>query len=190
MKTTDPIKKKNDIRRMREYYLKKGEYRNFLLISFGLNTGLRMCDILSLRVEDIFDFQNRVIRDYIQIKEKKTGKAICIRINAALKKDIRTYFREFGKVRGRFLFESNRGNKAISRIQAYRIIKKAALMCKIQGRIGCHSLRKTFGYFAWKSGVQPVLLMNLFNHSSFEITKRYLGIGQEERDSVYMSLSY
>ena len=190
MKTTDPIKKKNDIRRMREYYLKKREYRNFLLISFGLNTGLRICDILRLKADDVFDFQNKVMRDYIQIKEKKTGKFISIKINMALKKDIRAYFRECGKVCGKFLFESNRGNKAISRIQAYRIIKKASLICKIDGRIGCHSLRKTFGYFAWKSGVQPVLLMNLFNHSSFEITKRYLGIGQEERDSVYIRLSY
>ena len=65
MKTTDPMKKKNDIRQIRKYYLEKGKYRNFLMISFGLNTGLKMCDILRLKAEDIFDFKNKSIREHI-----------------------------------------------------------------------------------------------------------------------------
>ena len=190
MKVTDPIRKKSDIRKIKNYYLQKGEYRNFLLLSFGFNTGLRISDILNLKMEDVFDFNEKIIKDHISINEKKTVKLNSFRINPSLKKDIKTYFRHCIKFIGKFLFESNRKNRPISRIQAYRIIKKATDECKIEGTIGCHSLRKTFGYFAWKSGAQPVLLMNLFNHSSFEITKRYLGIGQEERDSVYMQLSY
>ncbi|MBR1460593.1 tyrosine-type recombinase/integrase [bacterium] len=190
MGTTEPIRNKKDISKMREYYLKKGSYRNFLMISFGLNTGLRICDILRLKTEDVFDFKKRVIKEHIQLKEIKTGKTITIKINTSLKRDIKTYFKAYGKISGRFLFQSQKGKEAISRIQAYRIIREAAENCNVEGNISCHSLRKTFGYFAWKSGVQPVLLMNMFNHSSFEITKRYLGIGQDERDSVYMRLSY
>ena len=53
----------------------------------------------------------------------------------------------------------------------------------------CHSLRKTFGYYAWQEGVQPALLMNVFNHSSFHITKRYLGIEQDEKDLVYLNIN-
>ncbi|MBR1442670.1 MAG: tyrosine-type recombinase/integrase [Firmicutes bacterium] len=190
MKATDPIRKKSDISKIRNYYLNKGEYRNFLLVCFGINTGLRISDILNLKSEDVFDFKNNTIKDHIYLKEKKTGKTNSIKINTSLKNALKTYFRYFPKLSKNFLFKSKKGNRPISRVQAYRIIKKATDECKIEGTIGCHSLRKTFGYFAWKSGAQPVLLMNLFNHSSFEITKRYLGIGQEERDSVYMHLSY
>jgi integrase len=74
-------------------------------------------------------------------------------------------------------------------VQAWRIIRIAARAIRVVGKIGCHSLRKTFGYFARKAGVLPVMLMEIFNHSSFEITKRYLGITQEDRDFVYLNMA-
>jgi integrase len=65
----------------------------------------------------------------------------------------------------------------------------AAIAIKAAGLIGCHSLRKTFGYFAWKAGALPVMLMDIFNHSSFETTKRYLGITQDDMDEIYLSMA-
>ena len=58
---------------------------------------------------------------------------------------------------------------------------------KIEGNIACHSLRKSFGYYAWKFlNVSSNLLMSIFNHSTFEVTKNYLGIDQDEKDEVYL----
>ena len=62
---------------------------------------------------------------------------------------------------------------------------KAAEETGIDGNVSCHSLRKTFGYHAWKQGVPPAMLMMIYNHSSYQITKRYLGIIQEEKDDVF-----
>ena len=86
-----------------------------------------------------------------------------------------------------YLFASRKGdNKPISRNHAFAVIKNAARTLGFEDNISCHSLRKTFGYQAWKQGVQPALLMSIYNHSSYEITKRYLGITQDERDQVFM----
>ena len=76
----------------------------------------------------------------------------------------------------------------ISRTQAYRIVKTAAGKTVQDEHISCHSLRKTFGYHAWKNGTPPALLMDVYNHSSYEITQHYLGIEQDERDEIYLKL--
>ena len=74
---------------------------------------------------------------------------------------------------------------AISRIQAYRIIRSDAEALDFRSKVSCHSLRKTFGYHAWKNGVSPAVLMEIFNHSIFAVTRRYLGVTQDDKDEVY-----
>ena len=73
----------------------------------------------------------------------------------------------------------------INRSRAYTIIKKAAAANNIKGNICCHSMRKTFGYNAWKKGVPPALIMDIYNHSSIDVTKRYLSIDQDDKDTVF-----
>ena len=76
----------------------------------------------------------------------------------------------------------------INRVQAYRIIKEAAQAAGLDEYVSCHSLRKPFGYFAWKQGVPPAMLMDIYNHSSYKITRRYLCIEQEDKDDVFMNI--
>lgn len=79
--------------------------------------------------------------------------------------------------------------KPISRNRAYHIIKNAATENHIDGNISCHSLRKTFGYHAWRLGTPPALIMNIYNHSNIEITKRYLCIDQDDKDDLFCNIN-
>lgn len=74
-------------------------------------------------------------------------------------------------------------------IHRFRIIREAALRTGMEQRVSCHSLRKTFGYHAWRQGIQPALLMELYNHSSYRVTRHYLGIDQDDRDQVFLNIS-
>jgi len=161
-----------------------------LLIVLGVNTGLRISDLLRLTKADVYDFGQCSFRTHIHATEKKTGKQKSIALN---KKVIDALRLCFGSCMGRpenFSFQTNRKNRAtIGRIQARRIVKETANAIGVAGIIGVHSLRKTLGYHAWKAGVAAVLFMDIFNHSSFEVTRRYLGISQDDRDKVYLSLA-
>ena len=185
--TTDPIRDKRQLKALAEYWLKRRNFRNFVLIVLGFYTALRIGDLLRLRWVDVYDFEARAFRTHLIITEQKTGKQRKIALNSKAISALRLCFEK--SRRGAFIFANNRRDAGpISRVQAWRIIKEAARAVKIVGRIACHSLRKSFGFFAWKAGVLPIMLMDIFNHSSFEATKRYLGITQAERDKVYLML--
>ena len=187
MAATDPIRDKNQLNQIADYWLKLKNFRNYAIIVTGACTALRISDLLRLKWNDVYDAENDTFRSHVTIKEKKTGKEKTIALNPKVIASFRQYLPHR---RGEYIFSSNRKkeDKAISRVQAWRIVREAAIAIKAAGKITCHSLRKTFGYFAWKDGVMPAMLMDIFNHSSFDVTRCYLGITQDDRDSVYLNL--
>lgn len=191
MGTTQPIRDRQELQNFSTYYKdEKPNLRNYALVVLGLNTALRISDLLHLRWNDLYDFEKLCFRDHLLIKEQKTGKRNRIAINEKAREAMEMYFNERNPEADEFIF-SKRTNpyKPLSRSQAYRIIKDDANHTTSEEAVSCHSLRKTFGYFAWQEGVQPALLMDVFNHSSYAITKRYLGIEQDEKDLVYLNLN-
>ena len=187
MATTEPIRDKKQLQQLAGYWLKRCNLRNYLLIVLDACTALRVSDLLRLKWEDVYNFDCGAFRSHVTLTERKTGKTKTIALNKQALKALKMYFPHR---QGEYIFANNRTDKqAISRVQAWRIIKAAAEGIGAAGRIAVHSLRKTFGYFAWKSGVAAVMLMDIYNHSSFEITRRYLGISQDDRDAVYMSMA-
>lgn len=192
MAATEPIRDKKQVDALARYYLGQGKLRNYVLIIMGVYTALRISDLLALTWESVYDFDNQQFRSHIYLKEKKTGKPKAIAVNRQVKQALKLYFSLLTSAdKGGFLFVSNRkSGNAISRIQAWRIIREAARAVGLKGIIGCHSLRKTFGYHAWKNGVPVAVIMDIYNHSSFAITQRYLGVSQDDRDKVYLSMRF
>ncbi|MBU5677552.1 site-specific integrase [Alkaliphilus sp. MSJ-5] len=175
MNTVQPIRDKNKIEDMKNELLKLG-YKNYILFIVGINTGLRISDILNLKVYDVRD------RSHIAIKEKKTGKEKRFLINSQLRKDIEKFIS--GMNNEEYIFQSRKGkNRPISRVQAYRILNQAAVKVGIK-EVGTHTLRKTFGYWHYHIYKDVAILQDIFNHSAPSITLRYIGINQDIKDKT------
>lgn len=185
MPTTQPIRNKLHVNTLLEYYLNCGQLRNFLLITMCVHTALRISDLLRIKWDEVYDFKRNSLYESIDITEMKTGKTSQIKLNKAVLHALKICL-PFARP-GEWLFRSRKGG-AISRVQAYRIIRSAAEALELQSRVSCHSLRKTFGYHAWKNGISPAVLMEIYNHSNFAVTRRYLGVTQDDKDEVYGKL--
>ncbi|OKL35332.1 site-specific integrase [Domibacillus mangrovi] len=186
MEIVQPIKDKQKIEAMKKV-LRASTLRNELLFVLGINTGLRISDLLSLRIKDVWTNNKVAVR--IELKEKKTGKMRHVALNNKTRQLIKQYIeKERKKSEGtESLFLSQKGG-AISRQHAYEILNQAAKWVGVTDRIGTHSLRKTFGYFAYQQGVDLAMIQKLLNHSSQAETLRYIGITQEQMDDVVMKL--
>jgi len=184
MATTQPIRSKGQIRELAGYYMRKGQLRNYVLVTLGIETALRISDLLSLKWDDVYDFERGQPRKHLHLTEKKTKKSKCV----ALSNSVKSALSLLTAVRGGAIIANFRTGKAISRIQAYRIIRAACEALKFTVRVSCHSLRKTFGYHAWKNGAPVAIIMEIYNHDSFATTRRYLGVTQDEKDLLHLTI--
>jgi integrase len=197
MNSVEPIREIKTIKSIRSI-LKSQSVRNELLFIFGINVGLRISDILKLKIEDLVKPNFKTVKEYVIITEKKTGKTKKFYIGDIVKKVIENYIRELPALEmSSYVFQSRKGkNMPITRQRAYRILNDAAEMLGIvernqkgviiSGEIGTHTLRKTFGYHAYQNGSSLELLMDIFNHSSKAQTLRYIGITEEQKKEVYL----
>ena len=169
---------------------KDENYKMSLLIALGCFTGLRISDILALRWEQILSTEE------FTIIEKKTGKKRVLRLNSQLQQHIRECYEHIQPIGLKApILVSQKGTVfTIQRINVVLKEIKRKYRLKVKN-FSCHSLRKTFGRQVYNmnsenSELALVKLMELFNHSSLTITKRYLGLRQEEILETYDVLSF
>ncbi|MDR2615787.1 MAG: tyrosine-type recombinase/integrase [Oscillospiraceae bacterium] len=188
MSATEPIRTRQTVRALERYYLSRGEPRNHALVVMGVYTALRIGDLLKLRWREVYSFNRRRVRESICLFESKTGKQKSVALHKKVVGALSLLISHTAPIHpDAAVFASRVKGRAISRVQAYRIIRAASEELEIE-RISCHSLRKTFGYHAWKSGVSPAVIMEIYNHSSFNVTRRYLGVTRDDTDAVYLDL--
>lgn len=172
---------------------KQGE-RNYLLFIIGINTGIRVSDYTTMTVGQFREICNR---GYIILVPSKTDKRtlnedgvlvgkykkVRIDISDSLRKAIEHYIE--GKADSEYMFPSQKGGTPIRRQTVWKILNDAAIEADIKENIGCHSMRKTFGYWHYQQNHDIRLLMEIFQHSSEDVTLRYIGVNAEKmRDSM------
>ena len=170
MVCVEPIRDIKTLKHFEKCLLNKSD-RDYILFIIGINSGFRISDILRLKIADVKN------KDFIEIIEQKTGKYRRFPLNSQMKSILKKYC-EYKKLDS-WLFPSRKAYGHISRVQAYRIINGISKELNLDLNIGTHTLRKTFGYHFYKQTKDIALLQTILNHSSPNITLRYIGINQE-----------
>lgn len=169
MNFVQPIRDPDMIFEIKKFLREKSE-RNYMLFVTGINSGLRVSDILQLRVKD-------TKRSYFNIIEIKTGKKRRFDMTTQLQNELKKYVE--GKEDHEYLFASRKGiNKPIGRSMAYKILREAAEYVGLDD-IGTHTMRKTFGYHMYMKYKDVALLQKILNHSDPAFTLRYIGIDED-----------
>lgn len=195
MQKVQPIRSEADIERMKQA-LKKRNIRDWALFTLGINTGLRISDILKLKVEDVVDTDDHGrlrVADRLLLFEGKTGKAKDVILTVSVKTALRTYLkttRATAKPTAP-LFASRmaRGTIPITRWTAWNTLNIAAAEAGIKERIGTHTMRKTFGYHLYMKKADITRIQYLLNHSKPEVTLAYIGITRDETDELIRSMN-
>lgn len=176
----DPIKNMKDIKAIKK--ILADSPRDFALFTIGVNTNLRASDLIRLSVGQV---RGLLPGDDLTLKEKKTGKARRITLNATVVDAIQKHLAASGLDDSEPLFRSRKGGR-LSVPSVNRLVKSWCSAINLPGNFGSHSLRKTWGYHQRVTfGADLPTLMTCFNHSTQKQTLAYLGVQPDEIKSVY-----
>lgn len=194
MNFVEPIRDRKRIAQIKNQLRGEGRYRDLLLFVVGINSALRISDLLQLRISHFVDEHNHIRRRFA-IKEEKRGKRQEVVINDSIREALDEYLSAYPGVAidsDNYVFFNSKANnfrEPIKRGQAWKFITSICQDVGLRGNYGTHSLRKTWGYHARMNGVDLALIMYKLNHASLAYTKRYLGITDDELEEVVKRLN-
>lgn len=168
----EPIRSLEELERMKSA-LKDISYRDYMIFLFGINTGLRVGDILELTAGEVRG------KEVVRIRERKTGKVREIDIYNGFYTELNEYCRNISDDMP--LFPSRRNKKvAVDSVRYYRVMIKAGEQAGIKSKIGTHSMRKSWGYHFYKQTKDVAMVQEILNHATQDVTRRYIGISRDE----------
>lgn len=194
MDFVEPIRDKKKIAQIKNTLRGEGRFRDLLLFVVGINSALRVSDLLQLRVGHFLDEYGGVRESFV-IREEKRGKRQEVVVNQSIRETLAEYRAAYPNVEENLdhhvFFNTRTGDYSspIGRKQAWNLISEICGAVGLRGSFGTHSLRKTWGYHARMSGVDLALIMHMLNHSDLAYTKRYLGITDDELGAVVRRLN-
>ena len=189
MKTVQPIRDKGLIEKIKKY-LKNKNLRDYMIFILGINTGLRISDLLSLKVYQVRD------KNHLVLDEKKTKKEKRILLTRLVQEELKEYFKYLEdqkykenknkdifnpSINNDYLFKAKYTDNQLSRVRVYQIIKDIEREFNLNN-LGTHTLRKSFGYHFYKQFNDIATLMDIYNHSKEVVTLRYICLNQDTID--------
>ena len=185
----EAFKEIKDIEKIKQYLKGKDSLRDYTIFVVGLNVGLRAGDLLSLKWLDVLDSEYNV-KSEMYILEGKTKKGKTVELNKATQKALQDFKNSIGSIdMDSYIFTSRKGDSHLQVRSLHRIIDTTAKELNIKGNYGTHSLRKSFGYHRYNSGIRLETLQEMFNHSTQEMTLKYIGITKEVIQDAYNSIN-
>ena len=178
----DPIRRLEDIKAIKSILSDKP--RDLLLFSLGINNGIRMGDLLRLKVKKVRHLKENESTD---ILEEKTGKYNILMVNKYVYKALRNYLEKFDLDDEDYLFPSRKRKNHLLVPSVNALIKKWTKAINLNGNYGAHTLRKTFGFIhRTVHGTSWEILADRFNHSTPAVTRHYLGITKDEVKNILL----
>ncbi len=181
MEFVKPITSKAKIDEMKELMWQDGKDRERTLFILGINSGLRISDLLTLKWKDLDG-------SAVKIKEQKTGKTKRFVLNVSCLEALAAIPQGEPE---EYIFETHSTNKRgnpWTRQYVWQFMNRYAHMVGLE-EIGTHTLRKTFGFFVYQKTKDITIVQKLLNHSSPQISLRYIGLEQRDLDAVYAGLN-
>ena len=188
-----PIKDKNILHEVQDTLLNnfKAGRRNYTIFQVGKATLLRVSDVLALRRSQIFEDDGTIKRN-AYIVDKKTGKANTLYLRP-VEEDLKKYFKwiQEEKLNSEWLFPSiKHPDRHITEKQYYKVMAKVGDLLSLP-YLGTHTMRKTGAYMVYEQSHYNIgLVMSLLNHSSEEMTLKYLGLDQVSKEKILDTINF
>ena len=170
-----PLKPK-DVWTIRVRLQLEGRKRDLAMFNLAIDSKLRGCDLVRLRVDDVF--AGGRVRDRATVIQKKTGRPVQFEITEQARSAIGEWLAAFDTPRGRYLFPSRfRQQPHLSTRQYARIVHRWVERAGLDSSAyGTHSLRRTKAAQIYRKTGNLRAEQLLLGHTKLETTVRYLGI--------------
>lgn len=186
MEFVEPIREVKKIAQIKNILRDRKDIRDLLLFELGINSALRISDLLSIKVGDLFE-TDLSVKDFFDIREEKTNKMSRVTITPKVKETLALYRQTYPNIvtsPENFIFFKKKtyplGSESIGRKTSWLFLSRICEEVGLRGNYGNHSLRKTWGYQARMNTIPLEIIQHKLNHSSLAMTQKYLGITADE----------
>ena len=154
----------------------EGRVRDLAMFNLAIDSKLRGCDVVAIRVEDVA--ASGYTADRATVRQKKTGRPVRFELSEQTRQAVDDYLKVANKRPGEFLFTGRRGaERSMTTRQYARLVSEWIGSVGLDPRLfGTHSLRRTKATLIYRRTGNLRAVQLLLGHTKIESTVRYLGI--------------